>query len=155
MFRLPQPRFSSVSWMKFGHRRPLKKRAKWRGLLGDTDGVKHWVHFINNELVYKHHSKWTPVHPCPEDQCHDITFDDAKSREQYRRMLQAYERGGHVAMEDEHDRMVDEAATGNHGCKTRKFKVPTAAGEPVRGWIRFCLTKTICEQRQRREGKKD
>ena len=112
---------------------PLKKRAKWRGLLGDTNGVKHRVHFINNELVYKHHSKWTSVHPYPAAQRHELEFDDAKSREQYRRMLQAYERGGRVAMEDEHDRMVDEAATGNHRIKSHKFKVPTAAGQPVRG----------------------
>ena len=111
---------------------PLKKRAKWRGLLGDQNGVKHRVHFINNELVYKHHSTWTPVYPYPEAQCHNLTFDDAKSREQRRRMLQAYERGGNVAMCEEHNRMVDEAATGNHRSKTHKLKVPTAAGEPAR-----------------------
>ena len=112
---------------------PLKKRAKWRGFLVDTNGVKHRVHFINNELVFKYHSKWMPVHPYPAAQHRDLEFDDAKSREQHRRMLQAYERGGYVAMEDEHNRMVDEAATGNHQSKPHRVKVPTAAGEPVRG----------------------
>ena len=111
---------------------PLRKRAKWRASVVDTNGVKRRVHFINNELVITYNSKWMPVHPCPNDQCHDLTFENAKSREQYRRLLQAYKRGV-SGFTEEHDRMMDEAATGNHRSKPHKFKVPTAAGEPVRG----------------------
>ena len=93
------PAETFVSFMDEIWALPLKKRAKWRRLLGDTNGVKHRVHFINNELVYKHHSIWMPGHPYPAAQRHDLKFDDANSREQYRRMLEAYERGGNVAMD--------------------------------------------------------
>ena len=112
---------------------PLRKRSRWRGFLVDTDGVKRRVHFNGDELVLKYNSRWMPVYPCPEAQCRDLTFDNAKAREQHRRLLQAYERGGQGAFQQEHDRMIDESATGNHQSKPHKFKVPTAAGEPVRG----------------------
>ena len=42
---------------------PVRKQAKWRGLLGDTDGVKHRVHFVNDELVTKHQSTWITLKP--------------------------------------------------------------------------------------------
>jgi hypothetical protein len=111
---------------------PLHKRAKWRASALDTNGVKRRVRFINNELVITNSSIWMPVHPCPKDPCHDLTFGNEKSREVHRRLTQAYQRG-FDGFAEEHNRMMEEAATGNHRSKPRKFKVPTSAGEPVRG----------------------
>ena len=113
---------------------PERKQAKWRGFVQDTNGVKHRLHFINGELVFKHHSKWITLKPQGLDELfHDLEYNDPIIEEQHRRLNKAYEHGGIVAEQEEHNRMVDEAATGNHRSKPHKIKVPTKSGEPVRG----------------------
>ena len=46
---------------------PVRKQAKWRGFLQDTNGVKHRVHFVNDELVFKHKSTWITVKPTSDE----------------------------------------------------------------------------------------
>ena len=113
---------------------PLRKRAKWRAFIQDTNGVKHRVHFVNGELVFKNQSKWIALKPLGDQHLNDIVgYDDPRTEEHHRRLNRAYERGGIVEVQEEHDRLVNEAATGNHRSKPHKVKVPTRPGEPVRG----------------------
>jgi hypothetical protein len=113
---------------------PLKKRAKWRGFVQDANGVNHKVHFIDRQLVFKYHSKWITLKPNGDEHLADaIQHTDQRTKDQYERIAAAYERGGLAAATQEHDRLVHEAATGNHRSKPHKVKVPTRPGNPVRG----------------------
>ena len=112
---------------------PVRKQAKWRGFLQDTNGVKHRVHFVNDELVFKHKSTWITAKPTSDEYLNRIVdYENPNGKDQHQRMARAYKSGGIVAAQQEHDRMVEEAATGNHRSKLHKIRVPTKAGEPVR-----------------------
>ena len=112
---------------------PLRKRAKWRGCVQDTDGVNHRVYFINGEFVFKDRSEWIALEPDGMKRYWDIpNYQNPRLEGQYRRIDRAYEIGGPVAVQQEHDRLVAENATGNHSSKPHKIRVPTKAGEPVR-----------------------
>ena len=112
---------------------PLRKRAKWHGFVRDTNGMKRKVHFIDRQLVVKDQSKWLTLMPSGDEHlASEVEFESAGLEEQHRRLRRAYERGGHVAEKQEHDRLVDEAATGNHRSKPHKISIPTRPGEPVR-----------------------
>ncbi len=113
---------------------PLRKRAKWHGFLRDTNGTKRKVHFIDRQLVIKDQSKWLTLMPRGEEHlASEVDFASATLEEQHRRLRSAYERGGNVAAKEEHDRLVEESATGNHHSKPHKIRIPTRPGEPVRG----------------------
>ena len=111
---------------------PLRKRAKWHGFLRDTNGVKHRVHFINRQLVIKFQSSCVTVRPTSDQHLNDVGFDSPTVEEKNERLNTAYQRGGQDELLAEHNRMVHEAATGNHRSKSHKMRVPTKAGEPVR-----------------------
>jgi hypothetical protein len=116
---------------------PLRKRAKWHGMVQDANGVIHRVHFIGGEFVFKHQSKLIRLVPMTQcqmaDDFGDVGFDEPGAEDQYRRVASAHERGGAAATEQEMTRMMNEAATGNHRSKPHKVRVPTGPGEPVRG----------------------
>ena len=111
---------------------PLRKRAKWRGYVQATDGVRHRVHFVNGEFVTKYRSEWLTLQPRSDKRYMDNVEYDPGLEGQDRRIDRAYESGGIVAAEQEYDRLVGENATGNHSSKPQKIRVPTKAGEPVR-----------------------
>jgi hypothetical protein len=112
---------------------PVRKQAKWHGFLRDTNGMKRKVHFIDRQLVIKDQSTWITLKPSGDEHlASEVEFASASVEEQHRRLRRAYERGGLVAEKQEHDRLVDEAATGNHRSKPHKIRVPTRPGEPVR-----------------------
>ena len=113
---------------------PLKKRAKWHGFVRDTNGVRNKVHFINGQLRVKEHSIWVTLEPLgSEFRADSVEYATQNLRGQHERMTAAYKHGGHAAVRQEHNRMVDEAATGNHRSKPHKVSIPTGPGEPVRG----------------------
>ena len=112
---------------------PPRKRAKWRGLIRNTDGVVQRVYFDNGKLTYTLHSKCITLRPFSDRQrINSVGHSDPRYSEQARRIFSAFEHGGLAAVEEEHGRLVDEAATGNHRSKLHKIRVPTKAGEPVR-----------------------
>ena len=116
---------------------PPRKRAKWHTHIQDANGVVHRVHFVNGNFVFKSQSKWIRVVPMTEVQMRndfgDVDFDEPKAAEFYRRATNAFDHGGSEAVTQEVERMMNETATGNHRTKPHRVKVPTAAGEPVRG----------------------
>ncbi len=110
-----------------------RKRSKWHGLITDTDGVVHRVHFANGKLLYKNHSKLISLRPLSErNRLNIVGHCDPRYPELQRRLFGALERGGWEAALIEHTRMIDEAATGNHRSKPHKISIPTRPGEPVR-----------------------
>jgi hypothetical protein len=113
---------------------PLKRRTKWHGFIRDTNGVKHKVHFINGRLVFKRHSVWVTLKPLGTEHFADsVEYAAQNIKGHHERMTAAYKHGGHAAARQEHNRMVNEAATGNHRSKPHKVSIPTGPGEPVRG----------------------
>ena len=116
---------------------PPSKQAKWHSRIQDTNGVVRRVQFVGGNFVYKNQSQWVMVLPMTEVQMRtdfgDIYFEEPRSADHYRRATNAFDRGGVEEAEQEMNRIVNEAATGNHQSKTHRVKVPTAAGEPVRG----------------------
>ena len=112
---------------------PLRKRSKWHGSLKDLTGAKRKVYYVApGQLVMKHGSKWIQLKPtCKELEQH-INFYSPEDEAKHSRWIRAYERGGWVEAEREHERMVAENATGDHRSKPHKIRVPTKAGEPVR-----------------------
>ena len=112
---------------------PPGKRAKWHGSVMGSQGTLHRVRFVNGTIGYTWLSKWITIAPLSESQKANILpADDPKREEACRRVFDAFETGGSAAVSQEHVRLVDEAATGNHRSKPHKIKVPTKAGEPVR-----------------------
>jgi hypothetical protein len=111
---------------------PLKKQLKWHRKVQDNNGVFHRLHFLKGELVYKDGSEWITLKPLADARLNIVDFADAAAEENFRRWNCAHERGGALACREEHNRMIDEAATGNHSSKPYKVRVPTKAGEPVR-----------------------
>ena len=112
---------------------PLRKRAKWRGIVQDTSGVAHRVQFVNGELVFKNHSIWVKLVPMTEVQWADCVEYTPGAERKIIRALRAQESGGLKAVEEELSHIVNETATGNHRSKPHRVKVPTGPGEPVRG----------------------
>ncbi len=112
---------------------PPRKRAKWHKSVMDSQGTLRRVSFVNGTIGYTQFSKWIMIAPLSESQNDNILpADDARHEEACRRAFDAFETGGSAAVSQEHVRLVDEAATGNHRSKPHKIKVPTKAGEPVR-----------------------
>ena len=112
---------------------PARKRAKWRGLVRDTSGVAHRVHFINGEFGFKYQSTWTKLVALTDLRLANILEADPVAKTNIIRTLLAQESGGFEAAEEELGRIIDETATGNHHSKPHKIKIPTGPGEPVRG----------------------
>ena len=116
---------------------PPRKQAKWRSRIQDTNGVVRRVQFVGGNFVYKNKSQWVMVVPMTEVQMRndfgDVYFEEPRSADHYRRANNAFARGGAPEQLQEMNRIINEAATGNHRSKTHRVKVPTAAGEPVRG----------------------
>jgi hypothetical protein len=111
---------------------PLRKQVKWRGKVQDNNGVFHRVQLLKGDLVFKDGSKWVTLKPLSDARLNIVDFVDPAAEEKFRRWNRAHERGGAHAALEEHDRLIDEAATGNHRSKPHKIRVPTKAGEPVR-----------------------
>jgi hypothetical protein len=111
---------------------PLRKRAKWHGLLTSSDGVKHKIYYVNGELVFKKCSEWITVKPQSEQHLQDVEYVNPAIEAEHERLNAAYQRGGHEAEVAEFERLAREAATGNHRSKPSKIRVPTRAGEPAR-----------------------
>ena len=117
---------------------PPRKQAKWRSRTTDSNGVAHRVQYLDGRFVYKHCSTWVMLVPLSflqkVEENGQLTFDDAKAADGWGRVTNAINSGDKdAAFNTVCEQMINEAATGNHRSKTRKFKVPTAAGEPVRG----------------------
>ena len=118
---------------------PPRKQAKWRSRTTDVNGVVHRVQYLDGRFVYKHCSTWVTLVPLSfllqkDMQGDQLTFDDAKAADGWGRVTNAINGGDKDAVfHTVCEQLTEESATGNHRSKTRKFKVPTAAGEPVRG----------------------
>jgi len=117
---------------------PPRKQAKWRSHTTDSNGVARRVQYLDGRFVYKHCSTWVILVPLSflqkAEEKGQLTFDDAKAADGWGRVTNAINGGDKdAAFQTVCQQMIDEAATGNHRSKTHKFKVPTAAGEPVRG----------------------
>ena len=110
---------------------PLRKQMKWHRKVQDHNGVFHRVHFLQGELVYKDGSKWTTLKPLADAHLNVVDFADPAAEEKFQRWNTAHERAPLACLE-EHNRLIDEAATGNHSSKPHQIRVPTKAGEPVR-----------------------
>ena len=116
---------------------PPRKQAKWRSRTTDANGVVHKVQYLDGHFVYKQCSTWVRLVPVSflqkvEENGH-LSFDDVKAADGWGRVTNAINSGERDAVNKVCDQMINEAATGNHRSKTHKFRVPTAAGEPVRG----------------------
>ncbi len=111
---------------------PLRKQVKWHRTVRDHNGVFRRVHFLKGELVYKDGSKWVTLKPLGDVRLNLLNFVNPAAEEKLRRWNVAHERGGALAAREEHTRLVEESATGNHHSKPHKIRVPTKAGEPVR-----------------------
>jgi glucose-6-phosphate 1-dehydrogenase len=113
---------------------PPRKRSKWHKVIQDASGVKHKMYFIDRQLTFKHNSIWIVVKPQGEmDLADTIEYANQSVQRQNERIFAAQQHGGFAAAFQEHERLVEEAATGNHHTKPRKVKIPTAPGQPVRG----------------------
>jgi hypothetical protein len=117
---------------------PQRKQAKRRSRATDSYGVVHRTQYLNGHFVYKHCSTWVTLAPLSflqkAEENGQLTFDDAKAAEGWGRVTNAINGGDQDAVfHTVCEQLTEESATGNHRSKTRKFKVPTAAGEPVRG----------------------
>ena len=117
---------------------PPRKQAKWRSRTTDADGVVHRVQYLDGNFVYKQCSTWVRLVPLSflqkAEENGQLLFDDAKAADGWGRVTNAINNGDKdVALHTVCDQMINEAATGNHRSKTRKIKVPTAAGESARG----------------------
>jgi hypothetical protein len=112
---------------------PPRKGVKWHSLIRDTNGVLSRVYFANGKLIYTKYSKLITLRPFSDRQrINCVKHCDPRYPEQERRVFRAFENGGLEAAEEEHELLVDEAATGGHRSKSHKIRVPTKAGEPVR-----------------------
>ena len=118
---------------------PPRKQAKWRSRTTDVNGVVHRVQYLDGRFVYKNCDTWVMIVPLSwllkkDMEGDQLTFDDAKAANGWGRVLNAINGGDtDTVFATVCEQLTDESATGNHRSKTRKFKVPTAAGEPVRG----------------------
>ena len=112
---------------------PVRKQSKWRGLVQDTNGVSHRVHFSGGDFMIKHHSEWVKLVALTDLRLGKKLFDTPGTISQVVRALQAKASGGFKAAEEELRLMINESATGNHRSKPHKIKVLAAPGEPVRG----------------------
>ena len=112
---------------------PLQKHMKWHRKVQDYNGVFHRVHFLKGELVFKDASQWATLKPLGDARLHDVDFVDPADEEKFQRWNEAHESGGALAAREEHTRLVEESATGNHHSKPHKIRVHTRPGEPVRG----------------------
>ena len=112
---------------------PVRKQSKWRGLVRDTNGVSHRVHFIGGEFMIKNHSEWVKLVALTDLRLGKSLFDTPGTVSQVARAFRAKASGGFKAAEDELRLMINESATGNHRSKPHKIKVLAAPGEPVRG----------------------
>jgi hypothetical protein len=111
-----------------------KKRSKWHAIVQTSTGVRSKVHYMSEQLVVKDRSNWVTLKPLGSEHLADsIEYSTSRERDQHERLATAYARGGDAAAVQEHSRMVDEAATGNHRGKPHKISVRTRPGEPVRG----------------------
>jgi hypothetical protein len=112
---------------------PPGKRAKWHGSIMGSQGTLHRVRFVNGKFGYNYLSKWIVIAPISDGQkVNALPSRNPRCEEVRRRIFNAYETGGSAAALQEHVRLIDEAATGNHCSKPHKIRVPTKAGEPVR-----------------------
>ena len=112
---------------------PARKQSKWRGIVQDTNGVAHRVHFVSGEFVFKHHSQWVKLVALTDMRLgHSLEFTPGTVTQAVR-ALRAQANGGFKAAEDELRLIINETATGNHRSKPHKIRVPTGAGDPVRG----------------------
>ncbi len=112
---------------------PARKQSKWRGLVRDTNGVSHRVHFIGGEFMIKHHSGWVKLVALTDLRLANSLEFTPGTISPVVRAFRAKASGGFKAAEDELRLMINESATGNHRSKPHKIKVLAAPGEPVRG----------------------
>ena len=112
---------------------PMRKRSKWHGSIKDVCGVKRNVYYVApGQLLMKLGSEWIQLKPVDKALERHVVFDRPETEEMHSRWIRAYEHGGWIEAEREHERMVAENATGNHRSKPHKIRVPTRSGEPVR-----------------------
>ena len=112
---------------------PARKRAKWRGLIRDTNGVAHRVHFINGEFGFKYQSTWIRLVALTDLRLANSLEFTSGTASQAVRTLRAQASGGFEAAEEELRLIINETETGNHHSKPHKIKFLTGPGEPVRG----------------------
>ena len=118
---------------------PPRKQAKWRSRTTDVEGVIHKVQYLDGRFVYKHCDTWITIVPLSfllekDMEGDQVRFDNAKAANGWGRVTNAINGGDQDAVFSEVcTQLAEEAMTGNHRSKTHKIKIPTNAGEPVRG----------------------
>jgi len=75
------------SFMGEIHALPRRKRSQWSGLIQDTNGIIHRVHYINGALVYNKQSKWITLRPDADYFLAEIVGYDSQEAEEYYRRL--------------------------------------------------------------------
>ena len=142
---------------------PMRKRDKWHSCVDDKSGTMHRVRFHNDHFQMRMHSDrrgremvpWVPITPMfgypTRSQMVDAfgdsyvkglegsgPYDPEKLKAHgeedpnYQRLARVRD-GGDDAMMLEGTLMINESITGKHYSNKKKVKVPTAAGQPVRG----------------------
>ena len=118
---------------------PPRKQAKWRSRTTDVDGVVHKVQYLDGRFVYKHCDAWIMIVPLSfllekDMEGDQVRFDDAKAADGWGRVTDAVNSGDQDAVfKTVCTQLAEDSMTGNHRSKTHKVKIPTAAGQPVRG----------------------
>ena len=103
---------------------PTQKRSKWRGSIKDVDGVRRNVYYTApGQLLLKRGSELIQLQPVDQEMGKYLEFDIPEAEEIYNRWIRAYERGGWVEAELEHNRMVNENA---------RRKLHKSRGEPTK-----------------------
>ena len=118
---------------------PPRKQAKWRSHTTDVQGVIHKVQYLDGHFVYKQCDTWIKIVPLSfllekDMEGDQVRFDNAKAAYGWDRVTNAVNgRDQDAVFKTVCTQLAEESMTGNHRSKTHKIKIPTAAGEPVRG----------------------
>ena len=105
----------------------------------DSSGVSHRLRYKNGVAQvktpangnFKTTDLWVEVKPLEQAL---IECEISRSLQgEYCRVMDAKRRGGTGAMIEELTNAIQEAHTGNHHSKPKSVRIPTKAGEPVRG----------------------
>jgi hypothetical protein len=118
---------------------PSRKQEKWHPTMVDTRGVRHRLRFKDNMLQMKTHSDgrvdtsdlWIQVTSLEQARIDCVIARSTQAI--YERAMDAKYRAGTGAMFEEIQNVVQEAHTGNHKSNPKPVRIPTKAGEPVRG----------------------